>query len=132
MPSHSNYTQVSVTSGTPYKLQLGAPYRGELNRIVVKQTSGTLAGFTVDVYDCDPDSPPNTDDKDVHKILGTITVAGSASTAAEYDKRYAYANKEIDSTDLSLRPKSRITIVINASGTLAKPFHVGITTSNDV
>lgn len=132
MPSHSNYTQVTVTSATPYKLQMPAPYRGELNRIVVKQTSGALEGFTVDVYDCNPDSPPNSDDKDVHKILGTITVAGSSSTAAEYDKNYAYANKEIDATDLSLRPKGRITIVINASGTLDKLFHVGITTSNDV
>lgn len=132
MTVNSTYKQTSATSAQANKVTINAPYRGELVRLVIKQTSGTLAGYTVDVYDCDPDSPPNSDDKDVHQIVGRVTVACSASTSITSDIRAPYINQEITSGDASLRPKGRITLVITPAGTLAKNFHIGITTVNDV
>lgn len=132
MTTKSTYKQTSATSAQANKVTVNAPYRGELNRIIVKQTSGTLAGYTVEVYDCDPDSPPNSDDKDAHQIIGTLTVAALASTTASYQLFARYENQEITTGDSSLRPKGRITLVITPAGTLAKNFHIGITTSNDV
>ena len=132
MTVNSTYKQTTATSAQANKVTVNAPYRGEINRLVIKQTSGTLAGYTVDVYDCDPDSPPNGDDKDVHQIIGRLTVANLASTTATYEMRAPYINQEITSGDASLRPKGRITLVITPAGTLVKDFDIGLTTSNDV
>jgi hypothetical protein len=132
MTVNSTYKQTTATSAEANKVTVTAPYRGVLNKIIVKQTSGTLAGFTVDVYDCDPDAPPDTDNKDVHQIIGRLTVAAASDTAASYQLNAAYLNREITSGDASLRPKGRITLVITPAGSLSKPFHIGITTVNDV
>lgn len=132
MTVNSTYKQTTATSAQANTITVNAPYRGVLNKIIVKQTSGTLAGFTVDVYDCDPDAPPNSDNKDVHQIIARLTVAALADTTATYGLFAPYINREITTGDASLRPKGRITLVITPAGTLSKPFHIGITTTNDV
>lgn len=125
----SKYASLSATSGQDNYLALPITFRGTITRIVVKQTSGTLAGFTVDLYDCDPLAPPDGLDADVHKIIGTLTAAAAASTVADYDMIPAYENQEVDTDDASKRQKPRIYIKINPSGTGAKTFHIGYTTT---
>lgn len=127
----SKNTSTTATSGADTSVVLATPYRGALTRLVVKQTSGTLAGFVVNLYDCDPDSPPNSEDADVHKIIEAKTVATTESTTATYDLVVPYVNKEVDSTG-ALRPKSRLYLVITPSGTGDKDFEIGYTTTSDV
>jgi hypothetical protein len=128
---HSNTLQTSVTSGTPLTLELPVPYRGSLTRIVVKQTSGTLAGYTIDLYDCDPAALPDSDDAEIHKIFSTKTVAAAASTSADYTTVTAYENQdELD--DTSKRKLGKLYMIFTVAGTGAKPFHVGYTTTSDI
>jgi hypothetical protein len=94
----------------------------------VKQVNGTLAGFTIDLYDCDPAATPDGYDADVHKIIDTITVAGSSSTAKNFDMIPAYENQETRD-DPAGRKESRIYIKITPSGTGNKTFDIGYTTT---
>jgi hypothetical protein len=122
---NSGYKQLTFT-GTADTFVLGVPPRAALRRLVIKQTAGTLAGFTVNIYDCDPASTPNSDDADVHKLCAATTVAPSSDTCAMYSVWLPYHNQQHES-ETSLAPKSQIYITISGAHASSKTFHVGYT-----
>jgi hypothetical protein len=62
--------------------------------------------------------------------MDTLTVSAAASTTANYSADVQYVNQEIDAGDLSLRPKSRLYVVITPAGADVKPFHIGYSIAN--
>lgn len=127
MTIKTTVTHVTAASTIPLATAIPAALRGTLHRLTVKQVDGTLAGFTVDVYDCDPDDLPDDDDAAMHKLTSTKTVAALSSTTENYAMGVAYENQELkDST--SLRRQSRLYVVITAAGEDDKDFQIAITT----
>lgn len=124
----SYYAALTSLNSAATTQALGISWRGTITRLIVKQVTGTLAGYTVDIYDCDPADTPEGYDADIHKIIGTITVAAAASTAANYDMIPAYENQEVRD-DPSLMRESRIYIKVTPAGTGDKVFVIGYTTT---
>lgn len=122
-------TQTTVVSATPKFIVAKAPYRGAVTRLIVKQVSGSLEGFTVDLYDDNPEDTTDGLDADVHKVIDTMTADAASSTVLTFEVVSPYVNKEVDSTDAALRPQSRLYIEINASGTGSKNFDISLTTT---
>lgn len=121
----------TITSGTPLTIECPAPYRGILTKLIVRQLSGTLAGFTVDVYDDNPDDTTDGLNSAMHKIIATRTVAAASSATADYDLVAPYENQELqDST--SKRRYGRFYIIVNVSGTGAKPFEIAYTVTSQL
>lgn len=119
------YKQVTATSGTALHTAIGTARLGTLDRLIVKQTTGTTAGFTVNVYDCDPDDPIL--DLDVHKVIGTLTVANGSATTSNFDMGAVYYNVEVSDTDATKRNKTQLYVSITAAGSGSKVFDIGLT-----
>lgn len=126
---YERHLQVEGTSGTPLVFEIPAPISGVLNRLVVKQTSGALAGFTVDIYTSEAPSGDDTDDYSeveddtgdaaAFQVLPTQTVNAAASTLALYEKNYGYVVNELAGEG---RRKSSLFVKITIAGTGVKEF----------
>jgi len=133
MYPYSSAETITVTSGTPYVLEIKAPLNGLLNMLVVKQRGGTLAGFTVDVYS-DKKAAGGTDDleqnsevattisPEVFKVTPTLTVAAAAAITENYEKRWGYKGNNVSKG----KTNKGLWMVIAAAGTGDKVFDIGL------
>lgn len=125
-----------LTSAQPNCVPLPCPSRGTLRRLIVRQTSGTLAGFTFDLLDrsevCADGTTttpePSTAEpllmhEELHKLQATQTVAGSASTSAQYALEILYENRDAR-PERGLGPTNNLYLEITPAGTGDKDFEV--------
>lgn len=134
-PYEKSFEVPAVTSGEDNHVQLRYPPRGELNKIIVKQVSGVLAGFEFDIYNSK--SPlenaglggPGSSSAEAggfddanFKVLPTQTVAapGAAKEMLGTDHTYPYCNRDGSPSNL----QRFIYIRIKPSGTGQKDFQV--------
>lgn len=142
LPYTNTVTREGLIGGQTYKVVLPVPYRGVLQRLVVVQTDGVLAGFSFNLFDredaCAGESTDssNLDDAAVsadprcHKLQATQTVAGSAAASEQYGMGLSYANR--DEQDKYLRQPTRaLYLDLQVSGTGAKRFQVAFTVDQD-
>jgi hypothetical protein len=138
-------SQVDVTAigGTNLCVTLPAPARGIVVRLVVKQMSGALDGFTYELYDredacasvatdsTNPDDLTWFADADIHRIQAKQTVNASANTGAQYGLLLPYINR--DEQDPYMRtPKTAIYLDLLAAGSGEKDFSIAVTFTADV
>ena len=62
-------------------------HRGELNRLIVRQTSGTLDGFQVDAFSKEAAGPSD-------RIMPTRSAAALAAAVELFDVRYGFWNRD--------------------------------------
>lgn len=120
-------------SGSATCLELFAPPRGVLRKLVIKQTDGTLAGYVANVYNRSgacadlAEVSSSFDDQDLldpelHRICDEITVTTSNALSSQHELNCPYQN--LDEQDVRRTPKSRIYLEINPSGSGDKTFQV--------
>lgn len=137
---------VTADSGESNCIELPAPPRGQLERIIVKQTSGALDGYSFDVLDrndaCDsvseqssnPDDNVELLDKELHKVIPTQTVAATESTSENFfDSGKSYENQDErnvntmrlnDALYMDLQPTTAgTTKTFQISYTILNPLH---------
>lgn len=131
---YTNTLQVALTAGQANCLEIPAPARGALVRLVIKQVDGVVAGFSFDVLDrigaCATEEEVSssfddnpTVDRELHKIMGTQTVAGRVSE--QFGVTFPYVNQ--DEQDIRKTPKSRLYLDITPAGTGSKTFDISYT-----
>lgn len=128
---YSKTLRVEANAGANNCYWLPAPWRGVLERLIVKQTSGVLSGFTVELYNrddvCEGDSLSagnNQLDREVYKILPTTIVASGQSTYENFTVSAPYEN---DNPGKRQPAPSYIYLLINPLGTGIKQFDLGWT-----
>lgn len=115
-------------------IELPAAARGKLERLVIKQISGAVAGFTYDVLDrrdaCESEAAISSSfdtitllDKELHRIMPQQVVVGAADS--HFDMAYTYQNQ--DEQPATLTPKTRIYLDIAPGGSGTKTFQVAYT-----
>ena len=127
---------VDLTSGQPNCVPIACPPRGTLRRIIVRQTSGALEGFSYDLLDrsevCADGTTttpePSTAEplllhEELHKLQATQVVAGSASTSAQYAAEILYENRDAR-PEKGLAPTARLYVEITPAGTGDKDFEI--------
>ena len=135
----------TVTGGNTVLIELTAHEFGVLRRLIIKQTTGTLEGYALRVYDRkDAVSPsgmtttttinPNDNrqllDPDCHQILPEQTIAAAADLFELYEGDYAYENQD----ELSVNGVARggsIYLELALTGTGSKTFDIAWTTDID-
>lgn len=128
--------EVSADSGEWLCVEMPAPARGVLERVIVKQIDGTLAGFTFDILDrrdaCEGEPVSSmglddieTRDKALHRVAGQVVVAASSSTSERYNLSAEYCNQ--DEQDVTRRPTTRLYLDLKPDGTGAKTFQIAYT-----
>jgi hypothetical protein len=139
---YTNGFDFDVTSGTALCVELPAPPRGMLQRVIVKQLAGGLSGFTFNLLDrsdaCagaaeisddfegeDPVTLNKLLDAELHQIVAEVTVAPAAAISSRFDLRAGYQNR--DEQDIRRTPNSRIYLDIAALGAGVKPFQIAYT-----
>ena len=115
----------AIASGSDTEVELEVPYRGVLNRLIIKQTSGTIAGFTFDVYSRTLTGAPL--DTDLYRVQSQQTPAGASSE--QYGLNLGYVNQDDQDAD-TLRPTGRLIVVINPGGSGNKDFEFSWTTTS--
>ena len=94
---------VTINSGVSTCIRVEAPFRAQLDKLLVKQVGGDLQGFTVDVYSravaCDISNSLNEDDKlpadpDMFKIMPRETVAPGKALLELYNLAAPYENQD--------------------------------------
>lgn len=136
-----NQISVQVSSSTQTCIELQAPTRGYLNRLIVTQVSGPTDGFSYDVYDredaCESVSTDSVTPEDtvelldpiVHKITPTKTVSASGSTGEDFEKSWYYENQD-ERQSPSRRLKGAIWLSLRPEGSEDKTFHIAYTIAN--
>lgn len=129
---YERHKEVAATGGTTFFFEIPAPSAGVLNRLVVTQTSGVLAGYTVDVYTSETPSGDDTDDYSEvdddtggtppFQVLPTQTVAPAAATLALFEKDYGYTVNELAGEG---RRKTSLFVKLVVGGTGPKTFDIG-------
>jgi hypothetical protein len=134
--------EVTLVGGQANCVWLPAPQRGTLNRLIIKQISGTLGGYTVKVLDrydaCsgvaevsnsyEPDTPEGENklmDAELHQIIAELTVAGSAALTENFGLNAGYENR--DEQDVRRTPETKIYLDITPVGAGAKDFQIAYT-----
>lgn len=128
-------------------VELPAPPRGILTRLIVKQTAGTLGGFSFDVYDrrqaCeftslsvnDPDAEEGGGvaqglEPELHMIMDTVTVTAGNEVSAQYDLVRPYVNQ--DDRDQTQRPTPMLYMTLDPVGGGAKTWQIAYTITSDM
>lgn len=131
-----------TVAGQENCIALEVPFRGFLQRLVVKQTSGTLSGYSFDLYDrrdacaiyaessqADEDFENELQAKEVHRLIATQTVAGGQAVSAQYGLSIGYENRDERLPD-SRRATGKLYLSITPGGTGAKTFAIGYTVAS--
>lgn len=138
MVPYSRTTSAVVTSGTKLCVTLPAPTRGILNRLIVKQNSGAIEGFSVDLFDrrdaCEsvaidssnPDDNVSYTDPFIHKVIPTQTVETDVDVLELHEKVWGYLNQD-ERNPNSMRATGALYLEIDAAGSGDKGFFVGYT-----
>lgn len=127
--------ETNCESGESNCVTLIAPTRGVLTRITVKQTSGTLDGYTYTIYNrldaCSGATNMDSNDEDgvipmdpeLYQIAETQTVSAAAAVGALYQQVVVYENRdEQDATNR--RPTGALYVAITPAGSGAKDFQI--------
>lgn len=142
MQVYENGFEFTVTSGQDVCVELPAPPRGALLKLVIKQISGALDGFTANMYNRQdacaavaeisssfeptpgvPDFGANKLlDPELHRIIPEVSVAASSDISAQYQLTAGYENR--DEQDIRRTATSRLYLDINAGGSGDKQFQV--------
>ena len=94
---------VTINSAASTCIRVEAPFRGLLDKLLIKQVSEGLAGFKVDVYSravaCDLSVSLNEDDKlpadpDMFKIIPTENVASGKALLELFNLQAPYENQD--------------------------------------
>jgi hypothetical protein len=131
---YENALQVEVTGGQSNCVELLAPPRGSVKKLIIQQVSGTVAGFTADLYNregaCgdEPEVSSSFDDVPsitpaLHRVMPQV-VAG-AGGSAQFGLDYNYVN--MDEQDIRRTPNSRLWLDLAPGGTGAKTFQISYT-----
>lgn len=125
-----------IVGGTTQCVRLNVPYRGTLTRLIVRQTFGTVDGFTLNLFDradacagaveqsSNLDDDTQLHDSAVHQIMAEQTPPGDILEL--YDLSIPYANQ--DEQDLtSRRPSDALWMEITVTGEGTKSFDLGFT-----
>jgi len=86
-----NHVTVTATRGTELTVQLSAPSYGWLERLIVRQTTGTLQGFKFQVLERNPAEIPDT--VDPYLVGPPQEIATGQSLAAMFQLRWLYYNR---------------------------------------
>lgn len=136
---YANGFDFEAESGVASCIELPAPARGEVKRLIIKQVSGTLDGFTADLLDrvdaCSVNAEvsnsfePTLDfaenkllDKELHRIVAQISVAGSGAISQQFNLDAGYQNR--DEQDIRRTPNTRIYLDLLPAGSGLKQFQV--------
>lgn len=139
---YTNSCEFDVEAGSAVCVELPAPPRGLLNRLVIKQTTGVLSGLTCEVLDrkdaCtsvdevsnsfDPDADFQRNpllDVELHRIVADITVAGGSALYEGFNLDAGYENR--DEYDIRRTPNTRIYLDLTVAGTGTKRIQVAYT-----
>ena len=121
---------VTIDSGVSTCIRVEAPFRAQLDKLLVKQVDGSLQGFKVDVYSravaCDISNSLNEDDKlpadpDMFKIIPTETVASGKALLELFNLEAPYENQDPLVKGFK---ENAIYIEITPNGTEAKDFDI--------
>jgi hypothetical protein len=139
---YSKIYSFEADSDSDVCLEIPAPPRGTLRRLIVKQTAGALDGFDFDLYDrhdacagvsqesCNPGDEEF--DSDLHKISATETVLAAADTHEDFEVLLPYENKDSLCDGLHGAKRSLIYMRLNPVASGAKTFQVAITVTSDL
>ena len=101
-------TVTGLTAGAGGKLavEVGVPYAGVINRIVVNQSAGTKSGYTLEVYNklsyagstisalgYGTDTTPGNQTR-IGKVTPTLNVGAGVSYEEVFDISYPYRNQD--------------------------------------
>lgn len=132
-PKSRVVADAAVPSVTGAVLEIPASMRGAIGLLTVKQTSGTLGGFTYELFRREDaaDGTITGHSADSYSITGLQTVAGSASLG-RFTTRIPY---EVDEVDDNFGGQSRLRklwLKITPAGTGDKPFEASLTVETAV
>lgn len=126
---YSRTLRLNAVGGETLRFEMPAPVAGVLNRLVLRQVSGALEGFTLDLYTSETPSGDDTDDYSEvdddagsavsFQVLPTQTVAALSQVLALYEKNYGYMVNELAGEG---RRKSALFAKLVVSGSGVKPF----------
>lgn len=140
---YSKAYSFDVVAGDDVALEIPAPPRGTLTRLIVKQVDGTYDGFEFDVLDrqdaanslysqvsCNPGDELL--DPDMYKIMATQVVAPASQGVELFNLVIPYENKDslCDGTHAAKRP--RLWINLRPPGSGAKTFQVAISVTSEL
>ena len=129
--------QGSSTAGEAIVLYVPCSDLGFVNRLVVKQTSGTNSGFTVDLYDREEAAKNIAEinygiddrqllDAETHKVIPQQSAGSGVASISVFGGGYAFQNID-EKTAKHGMPPSGLWLVIDPAGTGASTFDVAIT-----
>lgn len=131
---YENAVEAEAASGGYNCVELYAPGRGVMNKLVIKQISGASEGFTARLYnrkgacanEAEQSSSPEDDtipvDSDLHLVLSEISVSAGSVTSAQYQLTAGYQNQ--DESGILKTPKTRLYLDIQPGGSGNKLFQV--------
>jgi len=138
----------STESGVEACVELPAPPRGVLERIVIKQTEGELGGFSYNLYDraqaCGESSlsvsqavPGDTEsgvaksaEPELHQIVATAAVVAGEDVSARFGLAAPYVNQ--DDQDVRKTPFPKLYLRLDPSGGGHKAWQVSYTVTCDM
>jgi hypothetical protein len=144
---YTRQLQAETSGGQIICIEMPAPPRGVLSRLIVKQIEGALQGFTFDVFDREQAcldssyeiSEAGAEDgggvaqgleEELHKVLATVDVAASTATSEQFGLERPYVNQ--DDRDQRETPRSMLYFRLDPSGDEAKVFQIAYTITSDV
>ena len=138
---------VTTDSGQVACIELPAPPRGILTRLIIKQTEGSLGGFTFNLYDreqpCVNSSLSVGEDvivgggsvalgaePELHKIQAEVTIAGGTDISEQFGLIAPYVNQ--DDQDDRKTPSPRIHMQLDPGGGDHKVWQIAYTITSDM
>jgi hypothetical protein len=143
--------EVECVSDSPNCVELPAPYRGHLRRLIVVQVDGSADGFSYDLYDrfdaCGQEipimSPPSTTTSTttttnapwlepefleslLHKLQDTQTVAAASMSKEQYSLDLSYINRD-EQDPITKRPTPALYMDVRPAGSGVKTFRIAYT-----
>ena len=104
VPWSRTFPALTVPAGeSAYCFELGVPHRGSIERFVIEQISGSLDGFTVDMFDTREICPPSGSEsvaastevgERMHKVFPTKSVDEGEVAIEDFDGSWEYVNRD--------------------------------------
>lgn len=124
----------AVSAQSNFQLLRGFRAEGRIAKLIVKQLSGTLAGFRVDLYstrgvapvDGSSSEAGSTLDEDLYRVIPTLTAANLAATVEIFSDSGGYVYRNTDGNNSS--PEQGLYMRIIPAGTGSKTFGISYTT----
>lgn len=128
--------RVSVTSNTWNQVAVPAPSRGIIQRFVIAQVDGGVAGFQAELLNRRDATQAETTSlslgfdtneaysRPAHRVLPAITVAGGTALSEQHQLQAGYENK--DEQDARRVPSHTLWLDIRPNGSGTKQFDVTI------